>query len=103
MGPHGILEAALEEERRMGRQRGTPKGPRCIDIDLLLYGDMIIRTSDLQVPHPLMRERGFVLIPLLEIAPLAVDPLSGESYEYWCGLLEDQGVSRVSSGTGATT
>jgi len=69
LGPHELLRALLEIESRMGRMREFPKGPRLIDIDILLYGDIAIGTPDLEIPHPRMLERKFVLAPLAEIAP----------------------------------
>lgn len=68
----GLLETCLEAERALGRLRGERWGPRAIDLDVLTFGVEEIDEPDLQVPHPRMHERGFVLIPLLE---LEADPL----------------------------
>ncbi len=65
-------------ERELGRVRTERWGPRKIDLDLILYGDQVIEEKDLVVPHPRYRERAFVLIPLLEIAPELTDPESGK-------------------------
>ncbi|RLA82118.1 MAG: 2-amino-4-hydroxy-6-hydroxymethyldihydropteridine diphosphokinase, partial [Deltaproteobacteria bacterium] len=54
-------------------------GPRVIDLDLLLYGEEVIEEEDLKVPHPLMHERPFVLVPLVEIAPWAYHPVKGKT------------------------
>jgi 2-amino-4-hydroxy-6-hydroxymethyldihydropteridine diphosphokinase len=62
-----VLAACLQVEREMGRERGERWGPRVIDLDLLTYGDERIDEPGLTVPHPRMHERGFVLIPLLEL------------------------------------
>ncbi len=62
-------------EQQMGRRRIQPKGPRNIDIDILLLGDSVISTPELQIPHPAMQERRFVLEPLAEIAPEARHPV----------------------------
>jgi 2-amino-4-hydroxy-6-hydroxymethyldihydropteridine diphosphokinase len=70
-----LLSAALAIEKEMGRLRSQAKGARVIDIDILLYGDFVVETPDLIVPHPNMHERRFVLEPLLEIAPDATHPL----------------------------
>ncbi|MCA8910079.1 MAG: 2-amino-4-hydroxy-6-hydroxymethyldihydropteridine diphosphokinase [Planctomycetes bacterium] len=80
--PRGLLAALLEIERAMGRDRtGQPRNaPRTLDLDLLLYGDRIIEEEDLQVPHPRMHEREFVLWPLLQIASKLKDPRTGEPY-----------------------
>jgi 2-amino-4-hydroxy-6-hydroxymethyldihydropteridine diphosphokinase len=66
--PRELLAAALELERRAGRERGVRWGPRTLDVDLLLCGDLVVREADLQVPHPRLHERLFVLEPLAEIA-----------------------------------
>ena len=58
----------------MGRTRGEPDGPRVMDIDLLLFGDRVMQGGYLTLPHPRMRERAFVLVPLFEIAPDLVFP-----------------------------
>jgi 2-amino-4-hydroxy-6-hydroxymethyldihydropteridine diphosphokinase len=63
-----LMEALLEIEREMGRERLVPKGPRLIDMDILLYGSEIIDQAGLEIPHPRMAERKFVLVPLAEIA-----------------------------------
>lgn len=56
-------------EREMGRVRRMPKGPRLIDLDILLYGNAVVKSPDLEIPHPRMSERRFVLAPLAELAP----------------------------------
>ena len=73
--PREFLAGILEIERSMGRQRTQPKGPRLIDIDILLFGAATINTPQLTVPHPAMAERRFVLEPLAEIAPELKVPL----------------------------
>jgi 2-amino-4-hydroxy-6-hydroxymethyldihydropteridine diphosphokinase len=73
------MRGLLAAERAMGRERegGLPKGPRVIDLDLLLYGDWVLWAEDLILPHPRMEERRFVLEPLAEIAPDWVHPVLG--------------------------
>jgi 2-amino-4-hydroxy-6-hydroxymethyldihydropteridine diphosphokinase len=73
--PQELLQSLLSIERAMGRERLRPKGPRNIDIDILLFGDEIIDEKGLKVPHPAMHERRFVLAPLAEIAPDAIHPV----------------------------
>ncbi len=73
--PKQLLAAVLRIEREMGRRRTVAKGPRVIDIDVLLFGSSVIDTPQLTVPHPAMHERRFVLEPLSEIAPDARHPV----------------------------
>lgn len=67
--PKQLLSGILDVEQQMGRRRRPKKGPRTIDIDILLFGNSIIETKGLTVPHPALHERRFVLEPLAEIAP----------------------------------
>jgi len=67
--PEQLIAGILTIEREMGRRRTQKKGPRIIDIDILLFGDTIIDSPDLTIPHPAMHQRRFVLEPLAEIAP----------------------------------
>ena len=75
--PAALMRALLDVERSMGRERerAVAKGPRVIDLDLLLYGDVVMATEELTLPHPEMQERRFVLEPLAEIAPEWVHPV----------------------------
>jgi len=73
--PKQLLAAILDVEQQMGRRRTQKKGPRAIDIDVLLFGNSIIETKGLTVPHPAMHERRFVLEPLVEIAPEVRHPV----------------------------
>lgn len=77
LGAHELLDQLQHLEDRHGRERVERWGPRTLDLDLLLYGDAVIRTERLVVPHPQMRYRAFVLIPLQEIAPELVMPELG--------------------------
>ena len=70
-----LLDGILEIEQQMGRRRTQKKGPRIIDIDILLFGNLIVDDLGLTIPHPAMHERRFVLEPLAEIAPDAVHPM----------------------------
>lgn len=67
--PRQLLARIHRIERQLGRRRSIPKGPRTIDIDILLYGESVIDSPDLVVPHPRMPERRFVLQPLADLAP----------------------------------
>src|SRR5262249_16093450 len=73
--PPQLLSAILDVEQQMGRRRTQKKGPRSIDIDILLFGDSTVEAKGLTIPHPAMHERRFVLEPLAEIAPGARHPL----------------------------
>ena len=73
--PRQLLSGVLAIERKMGRRRLQKKGPRNIDIDILLFGNSIVEAKGLTIPHPAMHERRFVLEPLAEIAPEARHPV----------------------------
>jgi 2-amino-4-hydroxy-6-hydroxymethyldihydropteridine diphosphokinase len=77
--PHALLQVLLDIEKQFGRVRRERWGPRTLDLDLLLYGDRILHTPNLQIPHPRMTERAFVLVPLAEIAPDWIEPVSGKA------------------------
>ena len=77
--PMQLLSRTGKIERELGRVRTVPKGPRTIDIDILLYGSAVIRTARLEVPHPRMAERRFVLAPLADLAPDLRHPLTHRS------------------------
>ena len=81
LSPRQLLDRLLSIEQTIGRRRREKWGPRVIDLDLLLYGDETIAEPNLQVPHPLMHERRFVLEPLAEIAPQARHPILQRSIE----------------------
>lgn len=76
-----LLDALLSIEHNFGRDRANaiPNGPRTLDLDILLFGDLIASEPGLEIPHPRLAERAFVLVPLNEIAPKAVDPRSDAS------------------------
>lgn len=77
--PRELLDVLLEIERRWGRIRREKWGPRSLDLDILFFGDRILQTSPLRIPHPRLRERAFVLVPLAEIAPDWIDPVTGKT------------------------
>jgi 2-amino-4-hydroxy-6-hydroxymethyldihydropteridine diphosphokinase len=90
MPPRLLLELLLEVERQLGRERSGPRyGPRTIDLDLLLYGDERIDEPGLEIPHPRLHERRFVLEPLAELAPDLVIPGWGTVREALAGLQSD--------------
>jgi 2-amino-4-hydroxy-6-hydroxymethyldihydropteridine diphosphokinase len=73
--PAQLMASVLRIEEEMGRRRVQNKGPRSIDIDILLFADVIMESSELTIPHPAMHHRRFVLEPLAEIAPQALHPV----------------------------
>ncbi|RPJ86334.1 MAG: 2-amino-4-hydroxy-6-hydroxymethyldihydropteridine diphosphokinase [Acidobacteria bacterium] len=96
LSAHGLLESCLRVERRLGRSRHVDKGPREIDVDILFFGQAIIDDQTLVVPHPLLYERNFVLVPLAEIAPLFRDPRTGVTVLELKNRSQDEsGVERV--------
>jgi 2-amino-4-hydroxy-6-hydroxymethyldihydropteridine diphosphokinase len=77
LSPEDLLATCLSIEQGMGRERGEKWGPRIIDLDIVFYGDEIVNTQDLEIPHPRLAERAFVLQPLLDLCPELVDPRTG--------------------------
>lgn len=96
--PMQLLARIRKIETEMGRRRVTPKGPRNIDIDILFYGRSVIGTPELQVPHPRIGERAFVLEPLAEIAPDLRHPVTGRTAHEMLAAIEPQGVRRLAVG-----
>ena len=81
LGAEVLLQAILTIEDQLGRVRNQKWGPRLIDLDLIFYGRSVIDEPHLQVPHPLMHTRGFVLVPMVELAPKLRHPLLGETMQ----------------------
>jgi 2-amino-4-hydroxy-6-hydroxymethyldihydropteridine diphosphokinase len=93
--PRQLFERAKQVERKMGRVRSQPKGPRLIDVDVLLYGDAIVRTPDLEIPHAGIAGRRFVLEPLAELAPGLRHPVTKRTVLEMLRDVRDQEVRRV--------
>lgn len=89
LGPEDLMRACLSVEQSHARQRSTPNGPRTLDIDIILFGDRVVRTDQLTIPHPRYAERRFVLEPLVEIAPDVADPVSHRSFKALLDRLSD--------------
>lgn len=98
--PMQLISRALRIEKTIGRDRGPTavrRGPRLIDIDVLLYRSHVIATPRLTVPHPRMFERRFVLEPLLELAPKIRDPRTKKPFADFLSAVQDQSVNKLSA------
>ena len=93
--PLQLLHRTSRVEARLGRRRLTPKGPRTIDIDILLFGNSVMRTPSLEIPHPRFRERRFVLAPLADLAPELRDPVTRKTVRQLLGEVAGQVVRRI--------
>ncbi len=96
LGPRDLLDLCLAEEHRLKRERRERWGPRLIDIDILLYGDRRVSEPGLDIPHPRMTERAFVLVPLAEIASdLTID---GVPLTHLLAAVDGAGIERLPRG-----
>ncbi len=93
--PEELLAFLKGIEAALGREPSFADAPRPIDIDILFYGDRVMRSPDLTIPHPRIEERAFVLVPLAELAPELVHPVSGRKVrEMLAGLERADGVTK---------
>ncbi len=90
--PESLLELVKKIEKKMGRKRGQKKGPRIIDIDIILAGTTVIQKKELEIPHPRMEKRNFVLLPLVEISPDTVHPVLNEEIKTLWEKSEDRSI-----------
>ena len=93
LSARALLDAAQTIEAALGRERNMRWGPRTIDIDILTYGDLTIEEAGLQIPHPRLTERAFVLVPLLDIAP--DHPIAGRPVRDWAAAVDRSGVEVI--------
>jgi 2-amino-4-hydroxy-6-hydroxymethyldihydropteridine diphosphokinase len=91
--PHELLKQLKLLETRLGRLPSIRYGPRKIDLDLLFYDDLILNTPELTLPHPGLQERAFVLVPLADLAPELIHPLTGKTVRQLLGELSTAGVT----------
>jgi 2-amino-4-hydroxy-6-hydroxymethyldihydropteridine diphosphokinase len=98
--PRQLMAWLLRIEREMGRRRLVPKGPRTIDLDILLYGEMTVRALGLEIPHPRLGERRFVLEPLAELAGDTRHPRTLKTMREMLAEVTDQPVRRWEAGAG---
>ena len=90
-----VLQALQQIEQEMGRQRTIPCGPRTLDLDILLDGDRVIRGGELEIPHPRLAQRRFVLAPLAELAPALMHPLLRKTVAELLAEISDGGLVRL--------
>jgi 2-amino-4-hydroxy-6-hydroxymethyldihydropteridine diphosphokinase len=93
--PLQLLGRIGKIEQHLGRRRMVAKGPRSIDIDILLYANFVVRTTNLVIPHERLPQRRFVLVPLLELAPDLRDPASRRPLREMLGEVSAQAVKKV--------
>ena len=94
LAPHALLEALLDIERAHGRVRTYRNAPRTLDLDVLLYDDVVVDDENLTIPHPRLHERAFVLLPLAEIAPQRLVPGCGTVADL-VAAIDARGIERM--------
>lgn len=90
--PRILLASLLQIERSLGRERKERWGPRTIDLDLLLYGDLVLKEEGLEIPHPRLHQRAFVLVPLVDLIPEGRHPVLGRTFAQLLAPLDRKGV-----------
>jgi 2-amino-4-hydroxy-6-hydroxymethyldihydropteridine diphosphokinase len=95
LAPEELLVYLKQLEIRLGRQPAERYGPRLIDLDILFYDDQVLETDMLAIPHPRLRGRAFVLVPMAELAPNLVHPVLGMSITQLASEVDTQGIRKV--------
>ena len=94
LDPEPLLKHLKRLEVALGRKESFPNGPRLIDLDILFYDDLVIDKPSIVIPHPRLQERGFVLVPLMEIAPNLVHPVSKKSVREMAEICNMEGIEK---------
>ena len=95
LDPEPLLKHLKRLEVILGRQASFPNGPRLIDMDLLFYDDLVLNSPALVIPHPRLHERGFVLLPLMDVAPDLVHPVNHKTVRDMVAECDVQGIEKV--------
>ncbi|HEX9387313.1 MAG TPA: 2-amino-4-hydroxy-6-hydroxymethyldihydropteridine diphosphokinase [Anaerolineales bacterium] len=93
--PEPLLKHLKRLEVALGRQESFPNGPRLIDMDILFYDDLVLNSPALVIPHPRLHERGFVLLPLMEIAPDLIHPVNKKSVREMAAGCDAREIAKV--------
>jgi 2-amino-4-hydroxy-6-hydroxymethyldihydropteridine diphosphokinase len=94
LDPEPLLKHLKRLEVALGRKESFPNGPRLIDLDILFYDDQVLNTPALVIPHPRLQERGFVLLPLMDIDPDLVHPVSKKSVREMAAMCSADGIEK---------
>lgn len=94
LDPEPLLKHLKRLEVALGRKESFPNGPRLIDMDILFYDDLVVDKPSIVIPHPRLQERGFVLLPLMEIAPNLVHPVNKKSVREMAELCNTEGIEK---------
>lgn len=94
LDPEPLLKHLKRLEVALGRKESFPNGPRLIDIDVLFYDDLVLNKPSLSIPHPRLHERGFVLLPLMDIAPDLVHPVHKKTVREMAALANVEGIEK---------
>ena len=97
LDPEPLLKHLKRLEVALGRKESFPNGPRLIDIDILFYDDLVLDQASVVIPHPRLQDRAFVLLPLMDIAPDLVHPVSKKSVREMAELCDASGIKKLAS------